>query len=77
MAVKRFEDLIVWQKAQELAITTYKEFRDCNDFGLGTRLGERRFQYPTILQKGLKEAQMQNFPNLCFIPSVQIVKFGQ
>ncbi len=77
MAVQRFEDLIVWQKAQELAITVYQSFGNCNDFGFGDQIRRASVSVSTILQKGSKEAQMQNFPNFCFIPWVRIVKSDQ
>lgn len=32
MAVKRFEELIVWQKAQDLSVAIYMQFRDNKDF---------------------------------------------
>lgn len=33
MKVRRFEDLKVWQKAQDLAFNLYQAFRTCQDFG--------------------------------------------
>ena len=33
MAIKRFEDIIAWQKAQDLAFDIYGLFRDSRDFG--------------------------------------------
>ncbi|WGD35526.1 four helix bundle protein [Olleya sp. YS] len=32
MAVQKFEDLLVWQKSQDLAVTIYKLFQDNKDF---------------------------------------------
>ena len=32
MAVQKFEDLIVWQKSQDLAVEIYSIFRECKDF---------------------------------------------
>lgn len=32
MAVKRFEDLIVWQKAQDFSVLIYKNFSDLKDY---------------------------------------------
>jgi len=32
MAVKRFEELLVWQKSQDLSVAIYKQFKDCKDF---------------------------------------------
>jgi four helix bundle protein len=33
MRFDRFEDMIVWQKSQELALLVYKTFQACKDFG--------------------------------------------
>ncbi len=32
MAVKKFEDLLVWQKSQDLAVAVYSAFKDNKDF---------------------------------------------
>lgn len=32
MAVQKFEDLLVWQKSQDLAVIIYKTFKDNKDF---------------------------------------------
>lgn len=33
MVIKRFEDIIAWQKAQELAVEVYSLFSHLKDFG--------------------------------------------
>jgi four helix bundle protein len=33
MGVKRFEDLLIWQKAQDLAVSVYRLHRDNRDWG--------------------------------------------
>lgn len=33
MAIKRFEDFIAWQKAQNLAVEIYNHFKNSKDFG--------------------------------------------
>ncbi|MCX6257544.1 MAG: four helix bundle protein [Bacteroidia bacterium] len=33
MIIKRFEDIIAWQKAQEFAVNIYKIFRESKDYG--------------------------------------------
>jgi four helix bundle protein len=32
MGFKKFEDIIAWQKAQDLAVNIYEEFTNCKDF---------------------------------------------
>ena len=67
MAVQRFEDLIVWQKAQELALSIYQSFDNCNDFGFRDQIRRAAVSVSNNIAEGSKEAQMQNFPNFCFI----------
>ena len=33
MKIKKFEDIIKWQKAKVLTIEIYKLFADCKDYG--------------------------------------------
>ncbi len=33
MAIRKLEDIIAWQKAQELALDVYNSFRSCQDYG--------------------------------------------
>lgn len=33
MAIQKFEDIIAWQKAQDLAVDIYKTFQNAKDFG--------------------------------------------
>ena len=38
MRVNRFEDLIAWQKAQDLAVLIYQKFQTQNDFGFKNQI---------------------------------------
>lgn len=33
MVIQKFEDIIAWQKAQDLAVLVYSSFREINDYG--------------------------------------------
>jgi len=33
MKIDKFEDIIAWQKAQELSLNIYRQFMDCKDYG--------------------------------------------
>lgn len=33
MVIQKFEDIIAWQKAQDLAVLIYSSFREINDYG--------------------------------------------
>ena len=36
--VRRFEDLIAWQKAQIIAVYIYQNFTDCKDYGFRNQI---------------------------------------
>ena len=38
MRVTKFEDLIAWQKSQNLAVLVYQKFRDQKDFGFKNQI---------------------------------------
>ena len=51
MKILKFEDLIAWQKSQDLAVVIYSEFKKLNDFDLDHRFAELLFLYRIISQK--------------------------
>ena len=42
MKIEKFEDIIAWQKAGELTLAIYKQFKECGDFGQKSQI-ERVF----------------------------------
>ncbi|MBP9686909.1 MAG: four helix bundle protein [Candidatus Doudnabacteria bacterium] len=38
MNIKRFEDIVAWQKAQELCTLLYKNLRECKDYSFKDQL---------------------------------------
>ncbi len=48
MAVQKFEDLLVWQKSQDLTIQIYKAFQDNKDFSFKDQIAKsaRCYIYP-------------------------------
>jgi hypothetical protein len=40
MAVQKFEDLLVWQKSQDLTIQIYKAFQDNKDFSFKDQIAK-------------------------------------
>ena len=33
MSISKFEDLVTWQKSQDIAVVIYEKFRESRDFG--------------------------------------------
>ena len=60
--IERFEDLIAWQKARELAnrYICAPEWAFAKDFGLRDQIRRAVFQSCLILPRGLKEEADQN-----------------
>ena len=73
MAVQKFEDLIVWQKSQDLAVEIYSIFRECKDFAFKDQITRAT----VISLKVLKGVQMLIFLVFYFFLLVQLVKFVQ
>ena len=53
MKVTRFEELIAWQKAQDLAVIIYETYAQNKDWGYK----EHRFRYLITFRKASIEAQ--------------------
>ncbi len=41
MAIQKFEDIIAWQKAQDLAVDIYNTFRDLKDFSFKNQIDKK------------------------------------
>lgn len=48
----RFEDLQVWQKASQLSIEMFKEFKDCRDFGFKDQITRASLSTPSNIAEG-------------------------
>ncbi len=66
MAVQRFEDLIVWQKAQELALTVYQSFGNCNDFGFRDQIRRASVAVSNNIAEGFERSSNAEFSKFLF-----------
>ncbi|WP_127018699.1 four helix bundle protein [Flagellimonas beolgyonensis] len=66
MAVQRFEDLIVWQKAQELAVLTYSEFDHCRDFGFRDQIRRAAVSVSNNIAEGFERSSNADFSKFLF-----------
>ncbi|MEE1961267.1 four helix bundle protein [Allomuricauda taeanensis] len=74
MAVQKFEDLIVWEKAQELALLIYKEFERCTDFGFRDQIRRAAVSVSNNIAEGFERSSNADFPSFYSTHSVRIVK---
>ncbi|MEO2050702.1 MAG: four helix bundle protein [Allomuricauda sp.] len=66
MAVQKFEDLIVWQKAQELAVQTYSEFDGCLDFGFRDQIRRAAVSVSNNIAEGFERSSNADFSKFLF-----------
>ena len=66
MAVQRFEDLIVWQKAQELALSIYQSFDNCNDFGFRDQIRRAAVSVSNNIAEGFERSLNAEFSKFLF-----------
>ncbi len=74
MSVKQFEELIAWQKAQDLAVEIYKQFSENKDFGFKNQICTVLFPYQITLLKDLTEALTLTFQGFFIFRLVLVVK---
>lgn len=43
MKIQKFEDIIAWKKAQDLAVAVYKAFENSRDFGFKDQIQRHLF----------------------------------
>lgn len=52
MAVKRFEDLLVWKKSQDLAVLVYKEFINLKDYSFKDQISRASVSISNNIAEG-------------------------
>jgi len=52
--IEKFEDLSVWNESMSLAIEIYKQFKNCNDFGLRDQIQISAILYKLIQTRKTK-----------------------
>lgn len=66
MVFKRFEDIIAWQKAQEIAILTYKSFSNCRDFGFKDQICRASVSISNNVAEGFYRPSSSDFIRFLF-----------
>jgi four helix bundle protein len=65
--IEKFEDLICWQKARELAKNVYKEFRNCRDLGFKDQIQRAAISVMSNIAEGFERGTTQEFLNYLYI----------
>ena len=67
MAVKKFEDLIVWQKAQDLAVVLYQHFSTLKDFAFRDQLLRASVSISNNIAEGFDRRTNTDFIRFLYI----------
>jgi len=67
MKVTRFEDLIAWQKAQDLAVILYQKFGTHNDFGFKNQLLRAVVSISNNIAEGFDRKTNKEFRYFLFV----------
>jgi len=61
MKIKRFEDLIAWQKAQDLAVKVYRTFSVIRDFGFRDQINRVAVSISNNIAEGFDRSSDADF----------------
>jgi four helix bundle protein len=67
MGIQKFEDLIVWQKAQDLAYLIYKQFEKLNDFGFKNQICRASVSISNNIAEGFDRNSNLEFKRFLYI----------
>jgi four helix bundle protein len=65
--IERFEDLICWQKARELAKEVYQAFRECKDYGYKDQIQRAAVSVISNIAEGFERGTRSEFVNYLYI----------
>jgi four helix bundle protein len=65
--VKRFEDLLAWQKARELTRDVYKALASCRDYGFKDQIQRASISVMSNVAEGFESGTRQEFLNYLYI----------
>lgn len=67
MRIEKFEDIIAWQKAQELTIKIYKTFNNCKDFNFRNQIQRASISIMNNIAEGFERRGDKEFKHFLFI----------
>lgn len=66
MAIKRFEDIIVWQKAQDFSVAIYNEFKNNKDFSFNDQIKRASVSISNNIAEGFDRNSNQDFTRFLY-----------
>ena len=67
MAVQKFEDLIVWQKAQDFSVIIYQNFETCKDFSFSNQIKRASVSISNNIAEGFDRKSNADFKRFLYI----------
>ena len=67
MSVQKFEDLIVWQKAQDLSVFVYENFKDNKDFSFNNQIKRASVSISNNIAEGFDRNSNADFKRFLYI----------
>ena len=67
MAIQKFEDIIAWQKAQDLAVEVYSLFRELKDFGFRDQICRTTVSISNNIAEGFDRSSDADFARFLYI----------
>ncbi len=67
MAIQKFEDLIAWQKSQDLAVKIYDHFRKIKDFGFRDQVCRAVVSISNNIAEGFDRSSRTDFCRFLYI----------
>lgn len=66
MAIQKFEDILVWQKAQDLAVKIYGHFLSINDFGFRDQITRASVSISNNIAEGFERSSNPDFKRFLY-----------
>jgi len=67
MKFTRFEDILAWQKAKQLAVLTYKEFEPSRDYGFKDQIQRASVSVMNNIAEGYERKSNKEFKYFLFV----------
>ncbi len=67
MVIKRFEDILAWQKSKELSISIYKLFKDSKDYAFKDQIQRASISVMNNIAEGFERRTNNEFRHFLYI----------
>ena len=66
MAIQKFEDIIVWQKAQDFSVAIYNEFKNNKDFSFNDQIKRASVSISNNIAEGFDRSSNPDFKRFLY-----------